>query len=93
MGKDSALYQLMGVRMNGVMNGNVSSDGEYQSIIRKSARLPAWVFRLQSYVFGEMSANRSKRNEHRTVTEKSQTGRKGFMAALPPYLFRLNEYS
>lgn len=36
MGKESALYQLMGIRMNGVMNGIVSDDGEYQSIIRKS---------------------------------------------------------
>lgn len=36
MGKDSALYQLMDVRMNGVMNGIVSDDGEYQQISRKS---------------------------------------------------------
>ena len=36
MEKDSALYQLMGVRMNGVMNGIVNSDGEYQAILRKS---------------------------------------------------------
>ena len=36
MGKDSALYQLMDVRMNGVMNGIVSNDGEYQAIIRRS---------------------------------------------------------
>ncbi len=35
MEKDSALYQLMDVRMNGVMNGIVSSDGEYQKIIRR----------------------------------------------------------
>ncbi len=35
MEKDSALYQLMDVRMNGVMNGIVSSDGEYQEIIRR----------------------------------------------------------
>ena len=34
--KDSALYQLMGVRMNGVMNGITNSDGEYQAILRKS---------------------------------------------------------
>ena len=34
--KDSALYQLMDTRMNGVMNGIVSSDGEYQAILRKS---------------------------------------------------------
>ena len=36
MEKDSALYQLMDTRMNGVMNGIVSSDGEYQAILRKS---------------------------------------------------------
>ena len=36
MEKESALYQLMGVRMNGVMNGIANSDGEYQEIIRKS---------------------------------------------------------
>lgn len=36
MGKESALYQLMDVRMNGVMNGIISSDGEYQQIVRKS---------------------------------------------------------
>ena len=36
MEKDSALYQLMGVRMNGVMNGITNSDGEYQAILRKS---------------------------------------------------------
>ena len=36
MGKDSALYQLMDTRMHSVMNGIVSSDGEYQAILRKS---------------------------------------------------------
>ena len=36
MGKESALCQLMGVRMNGVMNGITNSDGEYQAILRKS---------------------------------------------------------
>ena len=36
MEKDSALYQLMDTRMNGVMNGIVNSDGEYQAILRKS---------------------------------------------------------
>ncbi len=34
--KDSALYQLMDTRMHSVMNGIVSSDGEYQAILRKS---------------------------------------------------------
>lgn len=36
MAKESALCQLMKVRMNGVMNGITNSDGEYQEIIRKS---------------------------------------------------------
>ncbi len=36
MEKDSALYQLMDTRMHGIMNGIVSSDGEYQAILRKS---------------------------------------------------------
>ena len=36
MEKDSALYQLMDARMNGVMNGIVKGCGEYQTIIRKS---------------------------------------------------------
>ncbi len=36
MEKDSALYQLMDVRMNGVMNSITNSDGEYQKIIRRS---------------------------------------------------------
>ena len=36
MEKDSALYQLMDTRMNGIMNGIVSGDGEYQAILRKS---------------------------------------------------------
>ena len=36
MEKDSALYQLMDTRMNRVMNSIVSSDGEYQAILRKS---------------------------------------------------------
>ena len=34
--KDSALYQLMDTRMHSVMNGIVSSDGEYQAILRRS---------------------------------------------------------
>ena len=34
--KDSALYQLMVVRMNGIMNDITNSDGEYQAILRKS---------------------------------------------------------
>ena len=36
METDSALYQLMDTRMNGIMNCIVSSDEEYQAIIRKS---------------------------------------------------------
>ena len=36
MEKDSALYQLMDTRMNGVMNDIVNDDGKYQAILRKS---------------------------------------------------------
>ena len=36
MEKDSALYQFMGIRMNGVMNGITNGDGEYQAILRRS---------------------------------------------------------
>ena len=36
MGKDFSLYQLMGIRMNGIMNDITYSDGEYQEIARKS---------------------------------------------------------
>lgn len=36
MEKDSALYQLMGIRMNGVMNGITYGDGKYQAILRRS---------------------------------------------------------
>lgn len=36
MGKKSALYELMGSRMNGIMNGITNNDREYQEIIRKS---------------------------------------------------------
>ena len=36
METESALYQLMGIRMNDIMNGITSGDGEYQKIIQKS---------------------------------------------------------
>ena len=36
MGMEPTLYQLMGIRMNSVMNGITNSDWEYQAIIRKS---------------------------------------------------------
>lgn len=36
METESALYQLMGIRMNGIMNDIANSDGEYQETIRKS---------------------------------------------------------
>ncbi len=83
MEKDSALYQLMDTRMNGVMNGIVSSDGEYQAILRKSDIYSGELdrmdlskeIRLQSHVFWEMPADRSKRNDNRIVTAKCQTGR------------------
>ena len=124
MEKDSALYQLMDTRMHSVMNGIVSSDGEYQAILRKSdiysgeldrmdlskeIRLlidryvseqnahstcaidpslgcspTCWDFPTARPCFGEMPADRSKRNEHRIVTAKCRTGRKGCTTALPP---------
>ncbi|MDE7415036.1 MAG: hypothetical protein K2N44_01765 [Lachnospiraceae bacterium] len=36
MEMESALYQLMGVRMNDAMNGITNSDGQYQEIIHQS---------------------------------------------------------
>ena len=36
MAKENALYQLMGVRMNGVMNDITNNDGQYQEITRRS---------------------------------------------------------
>lgn len=36
MEKESALHELMGIRMNGIMNGITNNDSEYQEIIRKS---------------------------------------------------------
>ncbi len=36
MGKEPTLCQLMGIRMNSVMNGITNNDREYQAIIRKS---------------------------------------------------------
>ena len=36
MDKDSVLCQLMGLRMNGVMNRIVEADADYQEIVRKS---------------------------------------------------------
>lgn len=36
MRKEPALYQLMGIRMNSIINVITSSDGKYQAIIRKS---------------------------------------------------------
>ena len=120
MEKDSALYQLMDTRMHSVMNGIVSSDGEYQAILRKSdiysgeldrmdlskeirllidryvseqnalglpvwdARLPVGIFRLQGHVFGEMPADRSKRNDRRTVTGIRGRGGNGPPPPPPP---------
>ena len=43
MGKDFALYQLMDIRMNGVMNGIMNNDGEYQAIIRKPDEYFGWM--------------------------------------------------
>lgn len=36
MGMEPVLYQLMGLRINSIMNGITNSDGEYQAISRKS---------------------------------------------------------
>ncbi len=36
MEKDSALYQLMAIRINSIMSGITNGDGEYQAILRKS---------------------------------------------------------
>lgn len=36
MENQSVLYQLMNIRINDIMNGITSNDGEYQQIIRKS---------------------------------------------------------
>ena len=65
MAKDSALYQLMDIRMNGVMNDITNSDGEYQEIIRKSneysdalnkMELPKEVRRLNDRYISEQNA-------------------------------------
>ena len=34
MDKQSTLYQLMGMRMNGVMNGITQRDEDYQALLR-----------------------------------------------------------
>ena len=70
MEKDSALYQLMDTRMNGVMNGIVSGDGEYQAILRKSDIYSGELDRMdlskeipQSHVLRELP-NRTERLRH-----------------------------
>ena len=86
METESALYQLMGVRMNGVMNSITNSDGQYQEIIRVwDARLPAWIFRLQRAAFGKMPAHRNKRKGFRSVIYMYQIMEKG---CLQQALFR-----
>lgn len=35
MNKDSVLYQLMGMRMNGIMNGITEQDEDYQALLRE----------------------------------------------------------
>lgn len=53
MGKDSALYQLMVVRMNGIMNDITNSDGEYQEIVRKTEEYILHAIRQSAFsVFG-----------------------------------------
>lgn len=59
MGKDSALYQLMDVRMNGVMNGIVSDDGEYQQISRKSDEYSGSLAKMPAHESKSVSPNHS----------------------------------
>ena len=81
MGKEYALYQLMDIRMNGVMNGIVSNDGEYQSIIRKSDEYSDRLdemdlskeVRLQRDAFGKMSIHRIKSNGFQRVIHMKKT--------------------
>ncbi len=76
--------------MNGVMNGIVSGDGEYQAILRKSDVYSCELdrmdlskeIRLQGHVFGKYLPTEVKENEHGTVTAKCRTGRKGCGAAI-----------
>ncbi len=69
MEKDSALYQLMDTRMNGVMNDIVNSDGEYQTIIRRSDKYSGKLEKIGLPVDIRLLIDRyvSEQNAHSTV--------------------------
>ncbi len=69
MEKDSALYQLTGVRMNGVMNDIVNNDGEYQAIIRRSDEYSGKPAKIGLSVDTRLLIDRcvSEQNAHSTV--------------------------
>ncbi len=69
MEKDSALYQLMDVRMNDVMNSIVSSDREDQAIIRRSDKYSGKLEKIELPVDIRLLIDRyaSEQNAHRTV--------------------------
>ncbi len=65
MEKDSALYQLMGVRMNGITD----SDGEYQAIIRRSDEYSGRLERMELPKEVQLLIDRyvSEQNAHSTL--------------------------
>ncbi len=69
MEKDSALYQLMDTRMNGVMNDIVNSDGEYQEILRRSDEYSGKLEKIGLPVDIRLLIDRyvSEQNAHSTV--------------------------
>ena len=69
MAKESALCQLMKVRMNGVMNGITNSDGEYQEIIRKSDVYSDKLERMELPEEARLLIDRyvSEQNAHSTI--------------------------
>ena len=69
METESAMYQLTGVRMNGVMNGITNSDRQYQEIIR---RLDVYSGRLEEMELPEevrllIERYVSEQNVHSTI--------------------------
>lgn len=65
MDKQSTLYQLMGMRMNGVMNGITEQDEDYQALLRavdeysgrlESMHLPAEAMKLIDRYVSEYNA-------------------------------------
>ena len=70
MAKESALCQLMKVRMNGVMNSITNSDGEYQEIIRRSDVYSDRLERMELPEEARLLIDRyvSEQNAHSTCT-------------------------